>query len=728
MMQKPIIWILIVLSAVACGSSQEPEVAVLPPMAPNSSSSHHPNVISEFARIFGDPPVVGRIPRNLSWSPDSSVVAYIRISDSAEGEPVQELWLHETASQRERPLFSDPKMSVSGYDWCGKDRLVLSLDGDLLLVDLAGKRRRLTKTGSSEEGAQGSPDGTKVAFVRDHNLFVLDVETGREQQISQNGTEDKSYGDVTWIYEEEFSVGAGFGWSPDSKRIWFYYTDESNVTKKNIVTDSQGSVRLQTYPKPGESNPVVRVGVVDLGTPSRKVAWLATGKETDIYLPEITWHPDSKRLLVVRLDRLQTMLDLLVCTVSSGCSTILSERDPRWVNLLGPPKFIRKGEEFLWLSERNGFSHIYRFGMDGAGKGQITNGKYIVTSIDAVDEDKGAVFFTANADEPSAYGIYRVSISDNDVELISEEPGVHKVVFSPDIEHYLDTHSALDRPPRTDIRSRSGEHVALVARSDLREYRRPDVTNDIFPIETQDGETLMAFLTRPTALDVERRYPVLISVYGGPHVQLAKNVFISSYQPWRELMASRGILVFSVDGRGSYGRGHEFEVAIHRRLGEVELADQLAGVAYLKTLPFVDPDRIAIFGSSYGGTMALNAVLRTKNIFKVGVAFAPVTDWRQYDTAYTERYMQRPEDNPKGYRDTSLLPLVDRLQVPLLLVHGLADDNVQFANSALLVDALVEAGKEFEVMFYPGKNHHIRDAETQTHLFSRIVRFIERYI
>ncbi|MCP4675274.1 MAG: prolyl oligopeptidase family serine peptidase [Deltaproteobacteria bacterium] len=725
---KRTLWFLAILTVTACGSRQDPPAIATPP-SQAVSATFSQNIIPAVARIFSDPPLVGRTPGSTAWSPDSSAVAYIHMSSSSDGKSTSELWIHEMKGHRERPLFADDEKPVSEYEWCGPDKLVVGSGGDLLLVELTGRARKLTETTPAETGVKASPDCTKVAFVREHDVYVLDIESGAERRITEGGTWEKSFGEVTWVYGEEFGTGAGFGWSPDSSSIWLYAMNVTEVAVKNIVTDSNGNTRRQPYPRPGEANPMVRVGVINLGADSKKVTWLSTGKETDTYLPQVTWHPDSKRLVVLRLDRLQTLLELLLCNIATGeCSPMLAERDPRWVNLLGEPKFLTSGKEFLWLSERDGFSHIYRFGIDGVLKGQLTSGKWVVSSIDAIDENKDEIVFTANAEEITEWGIFSTQLSDDDVEQISEDPGTHRALFSPDRKHYLDTHSALDRPPRTDIRNRSGEIEALVSRDELREYRAPEVMNDLFPIDTQGGETLMALLTRPTALDPERLYPVLVYVYGGPHVQVSRNSFRSTFQPWRNYMASRGILVFTVDGRGSGGRGREFETAIHRRLGEVELKDQLAGVAYLKTLPFVDPKRIGIFGWSYGGTMTLNALLRTKNVFNVGVSVAPVTDWQQYDTAYTERYMQRPSDNPGGYKATSLLPVADRLRVPLLLVHGLADDNVQFTNSALLVDAFVKAGKNFEVMFYPGKTHGIRGPETRADLFSRITRFIERYI
>jgi dipeptidyl-peptidase-4 len=725
---KRVIWFFVLVAAAACGSRRPEPVTVLPAEAA-SKPEYELSVDRDIARIFGDPPIVGRLPKDPSWAPDSSQIAYIHMSSLLDAEPCPELWLHDLKGNRERPLVADRDMPVSDYAWCGKDKLVVSSKGDLVLVEITGKTNKLTETESAEESAECSPDGSKVAFVRDHDLFVLDTASGREIRITEGGQEAKSFGEVTWVYGEEFRTDKGFGWSPDGDRLWFYHTDVSEVTAKTVVVDSEGNTRLQPYPRPDEPNPKVRIGAVSLKSAKTEIAWMNAGDDADIYLPQITWHPNAKNLVIARLDRLQTILDLLLCDSATGsCEVIISERDPRWVNLLGPPKFLKDGREFLWLSERDGFSHIYRFGMDGRVKAQVTSGKWVVSSIDEVDEGQAAVYYTANIEKSTAYGLYRAEIEDGDPERISSDPGVHSASFSPDGKLFLDTHSALDRPPRTDICDASGEMKALLNRADLAEYHNRHVMNDLFPIETEDGEILNALLTRPAAIDSSSRYPVLIYVYGGPGGQVALDRFSPSYQPWRNLLAGRGILVFSVDGRGTAGRGREFEAAIHRRLGEVELKDQLAGVAYLKTLPFVDPERLAIFGWSYGGTMVLNALLRTKGIFKAGVAVAPVTDWRQYDTAYTERYMQRPSDNPQGYSDTSLITIADKLKTPLFLAHGLADDNVQFANSALLVDALIKAGKDFDAMFYPGKDHGIRGPDTRAHLFTRITRFIEEHI
>jgi dipeptidyl-peptidase-4 len=699
---------------------------VTDPQPPAQELSYDLNVDLEIAHMYDHASSPGRMPQKITWSPDGSNLAYIGISAPSENEKNQELWLYEMKTHRERPVVSDLKMPVADYDWCGTKRFVVSSQGDLFEVDLEGNIVSLTDTDSVEHSMSSSPDCTKIAFVREHNLFVLDRNTGSEKQLTNGGTLERNFGEVTWIYGEEFNTKTGFGWSPDGKKIWVYATA---TPAKTLRISKDDSSLPQAYPRPGDPNPIVRVGIIDLAHRNPRISWLHTGEETDAYLPQVTWHPDSKRLLIARLDRLQTILSLLLCEAETKrCTTILEERDPRWVNLPQNPKFIQNGKAFLWLAERDGFSHIYRFGIDGSFKEQITSGKWTVTSIDSIDEKHRIVYFTANAKHPFSYEIYAASNEEEEIAKISPQPGVHKVLFSPDGNYYVDTHSSLNTPAQTTIYATSGTIISRLSKVGSEEYDHPRVMNDIFPIEVEDGQTLYALLTRPVVLDQHRRYPVLVYVYGGPGKQVVKNEFNSTFQPWRNLMAKRGILVFSVDGRGSGGRGREFEIAIHRQLGKVELEDQLAGVTYLKSLPFVDQKRIGIFGWSYGGTMVLHALMRTKDIFNLGVAVAPVTDWKQYDSAYTERYMQRPIDNERGYENAAVLPLVDGLSAPLLLIHGLSDDNVHFGHSKRLLNELIRCGKNFDVMFYPGKGHLISGTKTRTDLFTRITRFIRTHL
>jgi len=720
--------LLLALHVAACGGT--PSGPTVAPHSGSQSERYDAAEDRDVARVFGDPPITGRLPSSLAWSPDGQHLAFVRKTTDELGAPLAELWIHSLAGHRERPLIADKETSVSWFDWAGAFRLVYEAGGDLHLVGLDGSERQLTQTETAEANPRVTEQGSRIAFVRDHDVYAIDLTSGAETRLTGDGTEERNYGEVTWVYGEEFKTSSGLGWSPDGDRLWIYATDESEVNHRTVMTDSEGGTREQAYPQPGQSNPVVRVGVVDFsGGGSPQTSWLKTGDNPDVYLPQVTWHTDGRQLLVTRVDRLQTLIELLLCDSSTGeCRAVFQERDPRWVNLLGAPEMLDTGNEFLWLSERSGYSHIHRVALDGSSDEQLTDGEWVVSSIAAVDEKAGVVYFTGNPETPITYGIYRVDLDGGRISRVSPEGGVHSPVFTENCSHFADTHSSLDSPPRTDLFNSEGERLATVRESDLFAYSSEDVANDIFPIESSDGEIFWAHLTRPVALEPDRRYPVLVYVYGGPHAQVVKDHFRTTFQAWRNLLARRGILVFSMDGRGSAGRGREFETPIHLRLTEVELEDQLTGVKYLRGQPFVDPSRLAIFGWSYGGTMVLSALLRTDGVFKVGVAVAPVTQWTHYDTAYTARYMQRPTDNLEGYEATSLLPLAGELDAPLLMIHGLADDNVHFINSAKMIDAFIEAGRQVEVMVFPGKAHGIRGPEHRSWLFTKITRFIERHL
>ncbi len=710
----------------ACGPTAQSQAPTAVPL-PEARTAPIPwRVDPEIAALYGEPPAAGRLPTEMRWSPDGKRVAYLRFSNQRDGELTQELWLFDLARNLETPLFSEAGVSVSGYTWCGSSCLVLAADGELYQVNLdADRRKQLTRTKGRESNPVGAPDGSKVAFVRSHNLFVIDLVTGVERQITRKGARESTFGEVTWLYQEEFNTSEGVGWSPDGKKLWFFSMDLSEVPFR-VILQGDGSARSMAYPRAGDPNPVVRVGLVALSDIEAGVRYLDAVHEKESYLPRVQWHPDGERLLVTRLDRLQTTFELFLCAFdTTKCDRVVEERDPRYLDLLAAPVFINGGKELLRLSEREGYAHIYRTELNGASERELTSGAFEVTGINAVDEKSGHVIFTANVETPVAYSLYRVPLMGGEIEKLPLEKGTHHVVFSPDLTHYLDTHSALDRPPRCDIRNTGNAPMAALGSADRGIYDSPEVVTKTFPMQTSDGRTLMAMLTAPKVIAEDVKYPVLVMVYGGPHVQMVKDDFHPMYQPWRDLLASRGVLVFSVDGRGSAGRGREFETGIRLQLGKVELQDQLQGIDYLRTLPMVDPDRIGVFGWSYGGTMALNMLLRTQKVFKMGIAVAPVTDWRFYDSAYTERYMQRPEDNPEGYRAVSLIGEARRLSVPLLLVHGIADENVQFVHSQMMFDALVDAGAEFETIFYPGKSHRIAGGRTRPHLFTAMTRFVE---
>jgi len=712
----------------ACGGGP---AATPPHCAREALASDGVDADPEIMRIFEDPPLTGRVPTGLAWSPDGARLAYQRAFEAKPG--VRGLWIAEVGSRQEQPIAIGADRPVEEHAWLSPTRLAVIMRGDVYAVDLAGNAEPLTATEAPEEGLAAAPDGKRVAYVRDNNVYVYEFGTRTERAVTRGGTASTYFGAVTWVMGEEFATEEGLGWSPDGQKLWFYAVDESKTEHARITDDTTGTSRAQAYPRPGGANPAVRVGIADVSR-SGDIApiWLDTGADRDVYLPRVTWFPRSDRVAVIRLDRLQTVLELLGCGADAGaCAPILEERDPRWVNLLGEPRFFAGGAKFLWLSERDGYAHVYVIDANGLVERQITHGHWAVSEIAGIDEKGGAAFVTANAETPASWGVFRVPLAGGDAVRVSPGGGVHSPVFSKDGTVYADAHSALDAPPRIDIRKpgddddEDGPPFTLAA-SDLVPYARDDVANDLFPIEKRDGTELWCHVTRPAAFDPEKRYPVIVYVYGGPGVQMVRDAFHPTIQPWRDALAARGFVVFTVDGRGSAGRGREFETPIHLRLGEVEVEDQLAAVAYLKDQPYVDPARIGVFGWSYGGTMAIALLTKGEGAFRAGVAVAPVVDWREYDSAYTERYMQRPDDNPEGYAASSLVGAVGELRAPLLLAHGLADDNVHFVGTARFIDALVEAGKVFDLLVYPGRSHGLKGGRARGHLFSAITRFFER--
>ena len=682
----------------------------------------------EIAGIFGKDSSLNALPDQLRWSPDSRRIAFLRPHHDRRGISRTELWLHDVERDVASPLLVGEDIRVTEYAWIDEGRIAAIANDDVWIVPLKGSSQQATRTATAESDLEVSPDGTKVAYLRDHNIILLDLVAMMERPLTRGGHPRHTFGEVTWLYGEEFGTERGFEWSPDSRYLWFMETDLSKVSFRGIDL-SNGDIDAMPYPRPGEPNPAIKIAILDVAVPNAAPIYLADGTGKDIYLPRVKWHPGSRHIFFTELDRLQTSLTLISCAVDTRkCSTVVEESDPRYIDLLDDPVFISGGNELLRLSKVSGYAHIHRVRLDTFAATPVTRGAFEVFKINHVDEKRGTVVFTANAENTGEHKLYAVSLFGGELRSIPQESGCHDTIFSPDGTQYIDTHSAMIRPTKVVVKTSAGDTIATIGETSLRKDLSESITNETFPIDTEDDIPIMAHLTRPTTLEPGIRYPVLVIVYGGPQVQLTRNAFHLTYQPWRNLLAKRGILVFTVDGRGSYGRGHDFESAIRAQLGKVELVDQLTGIAHLKSLPFVDSKRIGIFGWSYGGYMVLNALLRTKNIFKLGVSVAPVTDWRFYDTAYTERYMQRPEDNAEGYRSTSLIPLAPRLASPLLLVHGIADNNVHLIHTHRMLSAFTHAGRYVEQAIYPGKNHKIGGPDTRVHLFTRITRFIEDHL
>ncbi len=588
--------------------------------------------------------------------------------------------------------------------------------------------RLLTDTSAQQTIEKLSPDGSKVGFVRDNNLWVVDVATGKQTQLTFDGSENIINGKFDWVYQEEFEIIDGWQWSPDSRRIAFWRLDQSRVPTFPLVrysiTDPHANIEWEHYPKAGDPNSAVKIGVVNLQ--DRSTQWLDLGSNPDIYIPRIQWTNDPVLLSVQRLNRRQDTLDLMLANVEDGTiRTVLRETDTAWIDITNDLRFLKRSREFLWTSMRDGYRHLYLYTLDGKLVRELTREAWDVASVAGVDEEDGRVLFTAAAPDPMERQLFTVNLDGTGLRRISDGPGEHEVNVAPDGKAYLDTYSTVNMPPDEMLRWVDGRKpVEFIHNTlgSLREYSLSKV--EFFTFKTSDGVSLNGWMLRPPGFDPSRRYPVLMVVYGGPGAQTVLDRWGGSGYLWHQLLAEKGYIVASVDNRGTGARGKTFMQQTHRRLGLQETHDQIEAAKYLGSLPYVDPSRIGIWGWSFGGYMTCMAMTLGADVFKTGVAVAPVTSWRYYDTIYTERYMDTPEHNPDGYRETSPITYADRLKGHFLIIHGTTDDNVHWENTITFVNELIRNNRQFRTMFYPGRNHGIYTDNATRHLYTMMTDFI----
>ena len=541
----------------------------------------------------------------------------------------------------------------------------------------------------------------------------------------------------------------GYWWAPDEKRIAFTRVDESpvhEVERFQFYADRTQVVR-QRYPAAGSPNAVVQLFVSELSAGGAPVQ-VDLGADADFYLPRVNWFPDSSAVAVQRESRDQKTLTLLRADPASGATTeLLTERRDRWVDLNDNLTFLGKSRQFIWASNRSGFQHLYLYDWNGQLVRPLTQGEWQVTGdndshgMRGVDENRGLVYFLANAESPLERHLYSVSLTDasTPMQKITIDSGWHAVALSGDTRMFLDTFSTPDQPPSLTLRAISGETLAdLVPNKVTHDHPYAPYLADHLPTEfgtlsSKDGQTLYYQIIKPRNLEAGRRYPVIVDVYGGPGSQRVRKAWIGYPRGnegfFREYLAQNGYIVFTLDNRGSGWRGVEFETALYRHLGSVEVEDQVAGANFLKSLPYVDPARIGVFGWSYGGYMALMCMMQAPDVFAAGVAGAPVTDWRLYDTHYTERFMGTPQSNPEAYAKSSVLYYAEDLKGPLLIMHGMADDNVLFTHSTTLFKKLQDLNEPFEIMTYPGGKHGLlRNPDMGLHGYTTVKRFFDRTI
>jgi dipeptidyl-peptidase-4 len=704
-------------------------------------------------RIPADPPLDGLLPAGLAWHPEGKRLTYLR--RAANG--AVDFWALDVASGREIRLLEASRVippTLPGrspsYAWSPRgDALLVTLADDVQLVNPHdGTARALTRTPEKEEFPEFSPDGKRVAFVRSGDLYLVEIASGRETRLTRTGSDTILNGRLDWVYEEELASRSGqaYEWSPDSRAIAYIQLDQARVPTFPIVDfiPVRNAVQLQRYPKAGNANSIPRVGVVGLsreGTPGPERLLSFTPDDTYV-VPDLAWTPDSRAVAFSQLNREQNALQLRLLPVPESPAAplgtarpVLNERCSTWLNTLGAPRFLADGRRFLWLSERDGFAHIYVCDTAGTCR-NVTRGPWSVdrpsfvgsSGLLSVDERTGFVFYAGTEKDPRERHLYRIRLDGTGQARLTREDGTHRALLSPDGRFYADTWSDAVTPPRVWVTTPDGTRRFVVEdnRSPaILEYERSTV--EWVDLKAKDGTPLHGMLLKPAGFDPSRRYPVVVNVYGGPHAQVVLNSW-AAVSPFEHLLTSRGFLVWSLDNRGSSGRGHAFEAALFRDMGRVELEDQLVGVDYLKSLPFVDSARLGITGWSYGGYMTLYALTRAPDVFKAGVAGAPVTDWKFYDTIYTERYMGTPESNPKGYETSSPLARAADLKAELLLIHGSADDNVHLANTIAFEDALIKAGRPHALLIHPGQMHGFRAKENRIARDAAILRLFETHL
>jgi dipeptidyl-peptidase 4 len=707
-------------------------------------------------RIYSAPSLGGTLLRGIEWSPDGKRVSFFDRTGN-ERRAATELWAVDAATGKKSVLV-DAELLASllepekqkptqatglgrampqDYQWAPDSKGILFIsDSALTWLDLATMTPKRLINGEEEiEDARLSPDGKWVSFVQNYNLWTINLASGDKQELTQGGSEELLKAKLDWVYPEELSSRTAYWWSPDSTHIAYFEMDERPVTKYPIydMSSEVGAVEITRYPQAGEPNPIVRVGVIPVGGGETK--WMDTGADTNVYIARVNWLPNSKGIAIERLNRAQTHLDLLLCDPASGSSkTILAEDDPYWINVADDLYFFSDSQQFLWTSERQNYRLIYLYDISGKLLKQVTTGDWNVTSTEGfgpraangliVNESRGDVFFHSNKGNPIEMQVYDVSLKDGSVKPVTQGGGVHEADFAPDASAFVELYSAAETPPRQNLRRADGTLLTTLLENklpDLEEYHLPRV--EFTSIKTSDGATLYASMIKPPDFDAAKKYPVLVEVYGGPGAQSVRDEW-SPTRFWSQLMAQRGYIIWSLDNRGSLGRGHNFETPIYHHFGAIELDDQVAGVNYLKSLPYVDGNRIGIWGWSYGGYMTLQALLHASDVFKTGVAVAPVTDWHLYDTIYTERYMGLPRQNEQGYHDSSPANYAEGLKGKLMVAHGTGDDNVHFANTALLLNKLIDAEKYPQLMMFPGRGHGMSDRAAQLDLFSRIEQFL----
>ena len=630
---------------------------------------------------------------------------------------------------------------IDSYTFDATEKLILiacntnqifrhSFTADYYLYDIASKKLRKLFDFQVQEPTF-SPDGKKIAYAKENNLFVYDVTTTTSTPITRDGQKNSIINGITdWVYEEEFAFVKAFDWSADSKKVAYIRFDESQVPEFSMSMfgkDLYPTMQTFKYPKAGEKNAVVSLHVYDVS--SNAVKNINLGNYNDFYIARLKWTNDANTLSAQVLNRHQDNLDLVFIDGNSGAvKVVLNEKDKAYVDVTDNLTFL-KDNSFIWTSEKDGFNHIYLYDKNGKLKNQLTKGAWEVTNYYGLDEKTNTVFYQSVENGSINRDVYRIGLDGKNKIRLSQNTGTNAATFSPNFQYYINTFSSASQPTSYTLNeAKAGKQVQVIENNEslavkLKGYNLP--SKEFFVLKTDKGNQLNAWMIKPKDFDPTKKYPVFMYQYSGPGSQQVNNEWNSTDDYWFMMLSQQGYIVACVDGRGTGFKGAAFKKVTQLQLGKYEVEDQIDAAKVIGNYSFVDKSRIGIFGWSYGGFMSSNCLLKGSDVFKMAIAVAPVTNWRFYDSVYTERYMQTPQENANGYDDNSPINHVNKLKGKFLLIHGSGDDNVHVQNSMQMMEALIQANKQFDSQIYPDNNHGIYGGKTRIQLYTKMTNFIK---
>jgi dipeptidyl-peptidase-4 len=604
-----------------------------------------------------------------------------------------------------------------------------SFTADYFLYNLT--TQKLTKVLEQVQEPTFSPDGSKIGFAKANNLFILDIASGKTTQVTTDGKKNSIINGITdWVYEEEFAFVRAYDWSADSKKMAYIRFDETEVPEfsMNIFKkDLYPTVETFKYPKAGEKNALVSLHIYDVASNAVKTVNLSNYK--DFYIARMKWTNDANVLSAQVLNRHQDNLDLLFVDGNTATAkVVLNEKDKAYVDVTDNLTFL-KDNSFIWTSEKDGYNHIYLYDKTGKLRNQITKGPWEVTAYYGFDEKSKTVFYQSVEQGSILRDVYRIGLDGKNKAKLSNQVGTNNATFSPNFQYFINSYSSVSQPAIHTLNSaKDGKVIQTIIDNKalaekVKKYDLP--TKEFFELTTEKGHKLNAWMIKPKDFDASKKYPVFMFQYSGPGSQQVANQWLNSNDYWFMLLSQQGYIVACVDGRGTGFKGAEFKKCTQKELGKYEVEDQIDAAKVIGNYPYVDKTRIGIFGWSYGGFMSSNCLFKGADVFKMAIAVAPVTNWRFYDSIYTERYMQTPQENASGYDDNSPINHVSKLKGKFLLIHGTADDNVHVQNTMQMVEALVQANKQFDWAIYPDKNHGIYGGKTRIQLYNKMTNFIK---